>query len=126
MFETNAGIRKFEEYIEKIKQAGAGCKEGTLEAGITEMLLTIARGSTEAAELIAQDLDVKEMNIAAAAKRLTDYARKNKSGSSYYMSPATAEKLLRDFYKIPDVREPEAALEPKKQRGEIVDLLDFL
>lgn len=114
------------DYIEKIKQAGANYKEGSLEAGIAEMLLTIAKSSMNAAELIAQDLDVKEMNIDAAAKHLTDYARKNKSGSSYYMSPATAEKLLRDFYKIPDVREPKPDIEPKPQRGEIVDLLDFL
>ncbi len=109
--------------IEKIKQAGAGCKEGTLEAGVVEMLVSIADTSATAAEIIAQDLRVKRMNVASAAKHLTDYARKHRNGSSYYMTPETAEKLLRDFYKIPDVRETEAA---KQENSGIVDLLDFL
>ena len=45
--------------IEKIKQAGAGCKEGTLEAGVVEILVSIANTSATAAEIIAQDLLVK-------------------------------------------------------------------
>lgn len=106
--------------IEKIKQAGAGYKEGSLEAGIVEMLASIADTSATAAEIIAQDLRVKKMNVASAAKHLTDYARKHRNGSSYYMTPETAERLLRDFYKIPDVRETE------QQSSGIVDLLDFL
>ncbi|MDO4173702.1 MAG: hypothetical protein Q4D42_02960 [Eubacteriales bacterium] len=117
------------DYVDKICQAGAGYKEGSLEAGITEMLLNIAGRSPAAAELIAQDLRVKKMSIAAAAKHLTDYARKNKSGNGYYMTPKKAEELLRDFYKIPDVREePARTLKPeaKKRHGKVVDLLDFL
>ena len=73
--------------IEKIKQAGAGCKEGTLEAGVVEMLVSIADTSATAAEIIAQDLLVKELNIASAAKHLTDHAYKHRNGNSYYMTP---------------------------------------
>lgn len=110
--------------IEKIKQAGAGCKEGTLEAGVVEMLVSIADASATAAEIIAQDLLVKELNIASAATYLTDHAYKHRNGSSYYMTPETAERLLRDFYKIPDVRETEQ--QSKQENNGIVDLLDFL
>ena len=110
--------------MEKIKQAGAGCKEGTLEAGVVEILVSIANTSATAAEIIAQDLLVKELNIASAARHLTDYAHKHRNGNSYYMTPETAERLLRDFYKIPDVRETERQSE--QESNEIVDLLDFL
>ncbi len=110
--------------IEKIKQAGAGYKEGTLEAGIVEMLVSIADTSATAAEIIAQDLLVEKLNIASAAKHLTDYARKHTCGNSYCMTQETAERLLRDFYKIPDVRETERR--SKQENSGIVDLLDFL
>ena len=116
--------------LEKIRQAGAKYKPGTLGSGIAAMLLKIADSSETAAEIIAQDLDVKEMNIAAAQTHLTNYARKHKDGNSFYMNEKTAEKLLREFYKLPD--EPEAQKpkeqpkKPSRQHGKIVDLFDLL
>ena len=113
----------------KIEQAGAKYKTGTLGSGIAAMLLKIADSSETAAEIIAQDLDVKEMNIAAAQVHLTSYARKHKDGNSFYMDEATAEKLLRSFYKIPNekpTKREEAPKEKPKRQRKVVDLFDLL
>lgn len=120
------------DYIEKIKQAGETCKTGSLEAGAAALLLQMASENTAWAELVAQDLDVKEMNISALAKKMKDYARKHRVGNEFGMDDACARKIIMDFYKLPEAAapvEPPAMKpdpEPKKQHGEIIDLLDFL
>lgn len=114
------------EAMEKIRGAGAGCKSGTLEAGIAEMLIKMGERNADTARLIAEDLDNPNMSIKAVAKMMTDYARKNKSGNSYYMAPEVAEDLIADFYKLPK------ALGSNTERSEHptddapIDLFDLL
>lgn len=116
------------DYIKKIEQAGMTCKTGSLEAGAAALLLQMAKENNTWAELIAQDLDVKEMNLTALVNELTDYARKHKVGGGFFMDDACARKIIMDFYKLPEaaaLAEP-PAMKPEKRQGDIIDLLDFL
>ena len=109
-------------------------KEGSLEYGIAGMLEEICRANADAAELIAQDLSITEMNLEACGKKLFDYARNNKSGSYYAMTPSTAVRLIADFYKIPKemlpkgyaVSEQDDAPEPTSTNNAHIDLFDLL
>ena len=116
----------FVDYIKKIEQAGMTCKTGSLEAGAAALLLQMAKENGTWAELIAQDLDVKEMNLSALANELTNYARKHKVGGGFFMDDACARKIIMDFYKLPEVAAPVdlPAMKPAHSWG--VDLLDFL
>ena len=111
------------DYIERIKQAGATYKAGSLEAGASALLIQMATENAQWAELIAQDLDVKEMNLTALAKKLTDYARKHKVGSGFFMDDACAREIIMDFYKLPEQAAP--AEKPASSWGSI-DLLELL
>ena len=116
------------DYIKKIEQAGLTCKTGSLEAGAAALLLQMAKENGTWAELIAQDLDVKEMNLTALANELTNYARKHKVGGGFFMDDACARKIIMDFYKLPEAAMPvdPPAMKPEKRQGDIIDLLDFL
>lgn len=119
------------DHIEKIRQAGATCKTGSLEAGVAALLIQMAQENAAWAELIAQDLDVKEMNLAALAKHLTDYARKHKVGSGFFMDDACARKIIVDFYKLPEQAAPAETTTMKPEQKSAsnwvsVDLFDSL
>ena len=119
------------DYLGKIRQAGAAYKTGSLEAGAAALLLQMAQENTAWAELIAQDLDVKEMTLPALAKKLTDYARQHKVGSGFFMDDACAREIIIDFYKLPEVPAqtepptPEPEKKPAPDWGNI-DLMDLL
>ncbi len=112
--------------------------EGSLEHGIAGILEGLCRSSGQVAELIAQDLTVKELSLTACAAKLTDYARSNEKGGIYAMSTATAMRLVCDFYKIPKEMLPagwsiadaapaeEPAPAPHKDDGLHVDLFDLM
>lgn len=117
--------------IKKIEQAGMTCKTGSLEAGVAALLLQMAKENNTWAELLAQDLDVKEMNLTALAKELTAYARKHKVGGGFFMDDACARKIIMDFYKLPEVDAPvePPAMKPEQKPAPSwgsVDLLDLL
>lgn len=119
------------DYVEKIRQAGVGCKAGSLEAGCAALLVQLATENNQWAELIAQDLEVKEMNISSLAKNLTNYARKHKVGNGFFMDDATARKIAVDFYKLPkQAAQAETLTEKPEQKPASdwhnVDLLDIL
>ena len=111
----------YSEAMDKIRKAGEKFKSGTLEAGIADVLTEMAERNTEHAKIIAADLGNPEMGIKAVGKQLYEYARDHKNGSSYYMPPAEAKKLIAEFYGI---SEETTAENPEMDAP--VDLMDLL
>ena len=92
---------------------------------IGEQLKDIAAREPLAAELLEKDLAIPEMSLAAAEKKLQEYADKNhKSAKCYCITPTVAEKILREFYGIPDPGEAPAPAE--KTNDDYIDLSSFL
>ena len=86
-----------------------------------EQLKDICRMEPRSAELIDKDLDVPEMSIKAAAAKIKAYADSHRTGSFACVTPAEADRILREFYGLSgQERRREAA------RGSVIDLADFL
>ncbi len=108
--------------IEKISEQQKGM-ENTAVYAIGEQLKDIVKAVPEAAEIVLQDLDVKEMSISECEKKVKELADKRHKESKLpfaFVSPAEADGIIRKFYGIPD----EAADKPTENK--IIDLSDFL
>ena len=120
-------VRKAVAAIEEQQKA---VKEESAVWMVGEQLKDICRREPEAAEIICQDLSVKEMSLTAAEKQIKAWADKHKVGNFACVTPMRAERILREFYKLPEMAAPAVALdetkpEPKKP-GRVLDLSDFL
>ena len=118
-------IEKLEQIIRK-QQKG---KEALPEFTVGEQLLDMARQPPEIAELLAQDLAVKEMGLSAAAAKIKEYADKNhkKGGEKCVcVTPKEAETVLRAFYHLPEAGAATDSRPPAGSTAPMVDLADFL
>ncbi len=106
---------------------------------VGEQLLDMATGRADVADILLQDLQKKEMNLSAAAAKLKEYADKHRGKEKCYcITPKVAEKILREFYGLPEAEEEEGersrrefaeeeepVTDPVKQFG-YIDLDSFL
>ena len=88
---------------------------------IGEQLKEIAEKEPLSAELLERDLQIEEMNLAAAERRFQKYADENRKSSKIFcITPIVADKLLREFYGLPTDK-------PEEQTSsEFIDLTSFL
>ena len=106
--------------FEKIEAQQKG-KEGTAPYMVGEQLKDICRREPTSAELIDKDLDIKEMSIVEAEKKIKAYADSHKKGSFACVPPDVAEDILRKFYGLPKRGE-----RPAPSAGGIIDIADLL
>ena len=93
---------------------------------IGEQLKEIAAKEPRSAELLAQDLTVKEMSLEAAAKKLQEYSDQHHGKARYFcISPIVAEGILRKFYGLPERDEAGAAPAPAPS-DDYIDLSSYL
>lgn len=114
-------LRAIEAQQKEVKEHGPQWMVG-------EQLKDICRDDPACAELIVQDLAVKEMSITEAEKKLKAYADKHKTGNFSCVPPAESDRILREFYGLP--KRGEAALAapavPAKKESGVIDLSEFL
>ena len=60
----------------------------------------IIRKNPAAAEIVGQDLKVKEMSIVECEKKIKAYADKHKKNNFACVTPQQAEKIICEFYGI--------------------------
>lgn len=141
--------RELEEQMRSGKNSARGTSSGQRpddRAGsaraawmVGEQLKDICRMEPRSAELIAQDLENKDMSITAAEKKIKAFADKNKTGNFSCVTPAEADRILREFYGLPEPAEgptdpianqppvPSSRPEPEPPAyREIINLDDFL
>ncbi len=76
---------------------------------IGEQLKEIAEREPICAELLERDLQIKEMSLEAAEKQLQQYADEHRAGKKCFcITPKVAEKILRQFYGLPERDEKDA------------------
>lgn len=114
------------EALRKIEEQQGKLKENTAPWVVGEQLKDICRREPRAAELIAQDLNVPEMSLVEAEKKIKAYADKHKTGSFACVPPAKAEEILREFYGL-DKAEGKVEVAPQvvKPAGVCINLSDF-
>lgn len=84
-------------------------KERTPVWMVGEQLKDMLRAEPRLADIVAQDLDVKEMALAECEKKIKAFADKHKTGSFSCVIPSEAERIIREFYGLPA---PGEAAEP--------------
>jgi hypothetical protein len=94
-------------------------KERTAVWMVGEQLKDICRCEPRSAELILQDLENEAMSIEKAEKKLKEYAEKHRTGNFGCVTPAEADRILREFYGLTET-------DTKKVTSDIVILEDFL
>lgn len=87
--------------IEKLRAQQAQVPERSAPWMVAEQLMDICRAEPESAELIAQDLGVEAMSITEAEKKLKAYADSHRTGNFSCVTPAEADRILREFYGLP-------------------------
>ena len=113
------------EALQAIEEQQKEVKEGSAAWMVGEQLKDICRREPKSAELIAQDLQVKEMSIFEAEKNIKAFADKNRTGTFACVTPVEAEQILREFYGLenPELREEP---ETQKETSKIVSIFDML
>lgn len=94
---------------------------------IGEQLKEIAEREPLSAELLERDLQIEEMNLAAAEKRFQEYADKNHGKErTFCITPKVAERLLREFYGLPIPEENAPEKKEAETSAGYIDLSSFL
>lgn len=115
---------------EKIEAQQKKEKGRTAAWMVGEQLKDMARREPESAELLDKDLDIPEMSIQAAEKKIKAYADAHRTGSFACVTPIEAERILREFYGLTISQSAQSAAtslytrEPSKDG--IMDLGAFL
>ncbi len=92
---------------------------------IGEQLKDIASREPASAEILEQDLAVENMGLAAAAGALKKYADDNHGKNQCFcITPNVAEKILREFYSLPNPAE--AVKTAETPSNSYIDLSSFL
>lgn len=91
---------------------------------VGEQLKDMLTNEPHLAELVAQDLENESMSLAACEKKIKAYADKHKTGNFACVIPSEAEKIIREFYGLPEASTAPAA-KPSPGPG-IINLEDFL
>lgn len=111
------------EAIKKLREQQANVQARSPQWMVAEQLIDICRNEPKSAELIAKDLDVKEMSITEAEKKIKAFADEHKTGGFSCVTPAEADDILRKFYGLP---ERGAENEDSAPADKVIDLMDFL
>ena len=132
-----------EKALQMIAAQQAEMKKSTAPWYVAEQLKDIVRTTPGAAELVAQDLTVKDMAITECEKKIAEFAKKHKAGNVGVCGPADADRIIREFYGLPAASSapgpapiqsveqpapapaPAAEDKPKPQR-QTLNLLDFM
>ena len=110
-----------EQAIAAIEAQQAKVKDRSPQWMVGEQLKDICRREPRSAELLVQDLQVKEMGIVEAEKKIKAFADGHKSGNFACVTPAEADHILREFYGLT----PSEETSPDRAADNVLRLEDF-
>lgn len=102
---------------------------------VGEQLKDMVRCEPHLAELICQDLEKKELSLTECEKKIKAYADKHQSKGFACVTPVEAERIIREFYGLPEREWRAGSSRPTQGDGgpgaarptrPILDLADFL
>ena len=87
--------------IDKLLAQQAKVKARSPQWMVAEQLMDICRHEPACEALLDKDLDVAEMSITEAEKKIKAFADSHKSGGFACVTPAESDNILREFYGLP-------------------------
>ena len=117
-----------EQAIRAIEKPQAKVQARSAPWMVGEQLKDICRMDPRSAELVAQDLQKESMGIVQAEKKIKAFADSHKTGSFSCVAPAEADRILREFYGLPEAdSSPAPGANPAEPvPGGRINVLDFL
>lgn len=107
--------------FEKIEAQQKG-KENSAAWMVGEQLKDICRDDPHCAEIVDKDLDVPEMSIDKAERKIKEYAdQQRRVNNCVCVPPNKAEEIIRKFYGL-----PEAGAKSAPKSKPILDLKNFI
>ncbi len=100
-------------------------KERTAVWMVGEQLKNILRAEPHLADIVEQDLRVKEMSLAECEKKIKAFADAHKTGGFACVIPSEAERIIREFYGLPAQGTAAAAATPEPAGDNLIRLEDF-
>ena len=119
-----------QQLIEKITEQQG--RENTSVYMVGEQLKDICRMNPDAAEIVLQDLELPEMSIEHAEKKIKEYAdkeHKKHKGSCFCVPPQIAENIIKEFYGITGFSNSQTSAnlqETSRKSDGFIDLSDFI
>ncbi len=112
--------------LEIITKAQKGL-EDTDAFAVGEQLKELCEDPT-CAELVAKDLEIKDMGLKDCAAKIKAYAdaHRKKGANFSYVSPKTAEGIIREFYGLPTPGARPAEQPKPATKEDFLNLEDFL
>ena len=95
-------MKVLKELIEKQRKG----KEDSPVWMVGEQLLDIAEREPSSIDILKRDLEIPEMSLVEAEKKIKAWADKHKKDGFCCVSPKVAEEILREFYGLPKVDDP--------------------
>lgn len=101
---------------------------------VGEQLKEICAGDPHCARLVEQDLQGKDMSLKHAAGKIkarADELHKKQKGNCVCIPPKEAERIIREFYGLPeavaapDAQAPKPVPGAEKEEPELLDLSEF-
>lgn len=96
---------------------------------VGQQLKDILRGDPTLEEIVDKDMDVKDMSLANAAKKIKAWAdaqHKKAKSSCVCVPPDVAEGIIREFYGLPACGASEPAAPVVEEDDAFPDFADFL
>lgn len=90
---------------------------------VGEQLKDMLRTEPGLAEIVSRDMEVAEMSLTNCEKKIKAWADQHKVGNFACVPPIRAEKIIREFYGLPENGTPSP--QPARDTGKFVDLTDF-
>ena len=111
-------VAKIEAQQEKCKDSAAWC--------VGEQLKDMAREDPSVAELLDKDLDIENMSIVEAEKKIKAYADNHRKGKCGYVPPTESDRILREFYGLPGRGEVKTNQPAEQECSKVIDISSFL
>ncbi len=103
---------------EKIEAQQEKVAENSPAWCVGEQLKDMIANEPHIEDIISRDLDIEQMSISEAEKKIKAFADKNRHGAVGFCPPQEADRILREFYGLPKQEE--------KHDGGFVNLDDFI
>lgn len=92
---------------------------------VGEQMKDMLRKEPYLAEIVLRDLEVPEMSLEHCEKKIKAWADQHKVGNFACVTPIRAEKIIREFYGLPEQGASDAVTKPEMQSTKFIDLTDF-
>ena len=113
--------------FEKIEAQQNG-HEGTVGWCVGQTLKEICAADPDCAWIVAEDLENKSMSIHECAKKNKENAdrlHKEQRGNCVYVPPEEEERIIREFYGLPEAAQKTSTVRTDEPRAEAPDLFSF-